>query len=127
MSELSELREVLNEFEDKPGRAGNITDRERRLYIALATALERLDRVKPILDRRKQQDEKWGIQSHPNEWWYPILGEELGEIGKAMLEGHFDYPDANEEGIRHEVIDVAAVALAWLEDIDKQAAQGGRR
>ncbi|KKL00871.1 hypothetical protein LCGC14_2628190, partial [marine sediment metagenome] len=28
----------------------------------------------------------WGEQNHPPEWWSVILGEEKGEIDKAILE-----------------------------------------
>jgi hypothetical protein len=70
-----------------------------------------------IIDEMKRQDEKWGVnRTHPNEW-YPILGKEFGELGKAMLENHFDYPDANPDEIRKELIEVMAVGIQWLKSL----------
>lgn len=41
--------------------------------------------VEVILER-KQQEKKWGPRNHPRSWWYAILGEEFGEVGRAILE-----------------------------------------
>jgi len=66
---------------------------------------------------RERQDAKWGEQNHPIEWWYPILLEEVGEVGKAMLEWHLR--GAQQEAIRVELIHVAAVAIAAVESLDR--------
>jgi NTP pyrophosphatase (non-canonical NTP hydrolase) len=67
---------------------------------------------------RKRQDEKWGEQNHPDNIWYLILAEEMGELAKALL------PEASgKDGNAHkELIEVAAVAVAWLEAIDRRSA-----
>ena len=57
---------------------------------------------------RSQQDFKFGTGDNSNERWLVILMEEVGEVAKAMLEG--SGPDVLEE-----LVQVAAVALAWLE------------
>lgn len=70
-----------------------------------------------ILIRRKAQDKKWGIakdRNHPHYHWLPILTEEFGEVGKALVEWIFDNKSTN--GILYELIDVAAVCIAWMED-----------
>jgi NTP pyrophosphatase (non-canonical NTP hydrolase) len=46
---------------------------------------------------------------------YAVLGEEFGEVANAMLEASFGKADA--ENIRRELIQVAAVAVAWLESL----------
>lgn len=70
---------------------------------------------------RDRQDKKWGVdRSHPNEWWLLIMLEEIGEVGKAILENIFDYPDASPDDVRREIIETIAVGVAWLEDIDRR-------
>lgn len=60
---------------------------------------------------RLRQERMWGDQHHGRFEWSCILGEEKGEADKAANEG-----DVN--GLRTELIQVAAVAMAWVEDID---------
>lgn len=65
--------------------------------------------IKDILKERIRQDEKWGNQSWKSDGeWCKILGEEFGEICKAMLEG-------GKYDIYIEAIDLAAVCLALCE------------
>jgi hypothetical protein len=92
--------------------------------------------IDDVLDERAKQEEKWGVQSHPDgtgdsgsnniAWlkrhiteskaksgdltWRHILDEEVAE---AFAEDVLD-------GLREELIQVAAVALAWVEDIDRR-------
>lgn len=85
-----------------------------------------------VLNERERQDKKWGVQDHPLEWWYAILGEENGELAEALLETHFDNgPSARVKGgtanIRKEAVQVAAVALAMIEAIDRAQAISGER
>lgn len=74
-----------------------------------------LERVRA---ERRRQDEKWGEQSHPICKWMAILLEELGEVGKAYCEDRLSEIEA-------EVVQVAAVAVCWLEDIARQRAADG--
>jgi hypothetical protein len=88
----------------------SVSDAEARLNAA--------ERLSVVFDETKRQDEKWGEQrTHPPEWWYPIMGEEFGELGKAMLENHFDYPNANPADIKKELVQVIAVGIQWLKSI----------
>lgn len=67
-----------------------------------------------INEERSRQDEKWGADRHLSDFlWFTILGEEHGEVAKEVLE-HCD-------GLRDELVQVAAVAVAWLEDIDSRS------
>lgn len=89
-----------------------------------------------VLAERGRQDDKWGEQSHPDntsvedygpiadkmrddcEWafahgagsWTAIL---LEEVGEALAE-------EDPEKLRTELLQVAAVCVAWVEDIDRR-------
>lgn len=68
---------------------------------------------------RKRQDEKWGSQrEHSGYKWATILGEEFGEACKEVFDA--DYKGADTTKLRAELIQVAAVAVCWLEGIDKE-------
>lgn len=62
-----------------------------------------------VIDERNRQTAKWGRQKHSNSTWNLILNEEVGEVAKAILE-------VEDEGVFKELIQVIAVAVAWLED-----------
>lgn len=88
-----------------------------------------------VAAERRRQDEKWGQQDHPNgtgafkpeadaarercerlfatgyPMWWPIL---LEEVYEALAE---EDPAA----LREELIQVAAVAVGWIECIDRRA------
>ena len=66
-----------------------------------------------IVNRREQQDLKWGVQDHDNPYWLGIMVEEIGEAAKAVIEFDLD-------NLRDELIDVAAVIFAWLECIERR-------
>ncbi len=78
--------------------------------------------IKSVLEERARQDLKWGQQSHSEEWWLAILMEEVGELSQAILETHFDNGTdlGGFENIRKEAVQVAAVAVAMLECIDRK-------
>lgn len=69
-----------------------------------------MENTKAILEEvgqeREAQDLKWGEQNHRDSVWLAILTEEVGECAKAILEG---------KGLTRELIQVAAVAVAWVE------------
>ena len=73
-----------------------------------------------ILNERKRQNIKWGEQNHPDEWYAHIMYEEMGELSKAMLENHFDYPGADPNDIRKELVEAIAVGVAWLECMERR-------
>jgi NTP pyrophosphatase (non-canonical NTP hydrolase) len=64
-------------------------------------------------EERARQDAKWGIQDHIPLKWNAILGEEFGEVSKAILEN-------DQTNYREELIQVAAVAIAAIENLDRQ-------
>lgn len=67
--------------------------------------------LQKILAERSRQDEKFGAIPRNNkpELWLTVLTEETGEVARAILEG--DSPN-----YAAELIQVAAVAIAALED-----------
>lgn len=67
---------------------------------------------KEVQAERDRQDEKWGEQNHKPPRWSVILSEEVGEVNKAILEE--DAPN-----YRHELIQVAAVAILMIECLDR--------
>lgn len=63
------------------------------------------------------QDGKWGAQRHSPSDWLAILVEEVGELAQAVLKETFplDEEDHGDHSIEHELIQVAAVAIQWLQ------------
>lgn len=71
-----------------------------------------------IIRERIRQYEKWGTairrmenSASSNEWKSAVLGEEYGEVAKAVVEG-------NLAEIKKELIHTAAVCFAWLESLN---------
>ena len=69
-----------------------------------------------ITDERDRQDNIWGQQDGDDKTWLPILAEEFGEVARAMLQ-----QDGEASGnLREELVQVAAVCVAWVEAIDRR-------
>jgi NTP pyrophosphatase (non-canonical NTP hydrolase) len=64
--------------------------------------------LQKIREERTRQDEKWGVQNHDDFVWNAILVEEVGEVSKALLTGG---------DLESELVQAAAVAIAWLESL----------
>jgi NTP pyrophosphatase (non-canonical NTP hydrolase) len=75
------------------------------------------DVLSAIAKERQRQNEKWGEQNHPAEIWLAILSEELGEVSQALLHNKFGGKAVGT--MRAELVQVAAVAVQWLECIDR--------
>jgi len=88
-----------------------------------------MDILAEIREERRRQDAKWGEQNHSPIEWCAILTEEVGEVSKEALELHFAQLQNSgqseawfEEKLalyRKEVIQVAAVALAMAESLER--------
>lgn len=80
-----------------------------------------------VTEERIRQDKKWGEQNHNDSRWSHILGEEYGEAMEGVNVLTFD-PDtvmwdertSTINHLREELIQVAAVAVAWVECIDRR-------
>jgi NTP pyrophosphatase (non-canonical NTP hydrolase) len=75
--------------------------------------------IDEIADQRSRNHARWGelsIEHRPADYrgWLPTLGEEYGEVCRAeTLEG-------DRTRLRAELVDVAAVALMWIDAIDRE-------
>lgn len=95
-------------------------------YVYRTCAAELLQNIQleAIRQERKRQDANWGEQNHDPVVWMAILGEEFGELCQAVNETHFDNgPEERAKGgyenMRREAIQVAAVAVGFLECLDR--------
>lgn len=71
-----------------------------------------------IQTERKRQDAIWGKQNHADFIWLSILTEEIGEVAQAIL--HDGFGGSHKGMARKELIQAAAVAVAWLECMDRR-------
>ena len=78
-----------------------------------------VDIIGQVIEERKRQDEKWGPQDHTPHYWLSILLEEAGEAAKAMIADTVDW-----QKYRKELVQVAAVAVAAVENLDAQIMAG---
>lgn len=80
-----------------------------------------------IRKERKQQDIQWGEQDRTPLHWVVILMEEVGEAAKAIVENMAtkDGKIIYEHLYRAEMIQVAAVAVAAVECLDKAGGKDG--
>jgi hypothetical protein len=53
---------------------------------------------------------------------YLVLGEEVGEVANAVLEAGYGNSASDDAHLREELVQVAAVAVAWVEAIDARNA-----
>jgi NTP pyrophosphatase (non-canonical NTP hydrolase) len=73
-----------------------------------------------VSDERSRQDAKWGEQNHDPAMYLTILMEEVGEAAQAALALRFGKPtDAAHAHYREELVQVAAVAVAMIECLDR--------
>jgi len=69
---------------------------------------------------RFKQDQKWGDQSEKGDAVFcAILGEEFGEVCQAFLQ------EKPTHEIREELVQTAAVAVQWIEILDRRASHAG--
>ena len=70
-----------------------------------------------ISEERAKQDTKWGERNHNDYMWLTILAEEMGEAAQAALRPLDDNEaiSGTNELLDDEIIQCAAVAVAWLE------------
>ena len=77
----------------------------------------------PLVDvvvERTRQEAKWGEQNHDDLAWLAILMEEVGEAAECVCKNSvgpitIEKPELHPATLESEVIQVAAVAVAWVE------------
>lgn len=72
-----------------------------------------------VIAERNRQDEKWGEQNHNAYIWASIIGEEYGEMRKAINEFGFNPTPEKEQDIYTEAIQTMASCMAMLECIER--------
>jgi len=90
--------------------------------------------LKEVEQERFRQNEKWGVQNRNVVEWVAILTEEVGEVAKEAVDFYFAngvvdvHTLANEEeqkqrlaNYRMECIQVAAVAVQMVENLDRES------
>lgn len=65
-----------------------------------------------VAEERRRQDRKWGPSDHRPPPTLAVLIEEVGEVAKAQME-------ETDAELRAELVQVAAVAVAMIEGIDR--------
>lgn len=87
-----------------------------------------MNAIEDVMAERKRQDAKWGVQDHDPEMWLAILGEEFGEACQAHLADYFTRNRRTGEKksghLRAELVQVAAVAIAFIECLDRNGYGG---
>lgn len=73
-----------------------------------------------VLHERFRQDQKWGEQNHDPFLYGTVLLEEMGEFAQASLQTRFGGEKGGAENMRKEAVQVAAVALAIVECLDRK-------
>jgi NTP pyrophosphatase (non-canonical NTP hydrolase) len=72
-----------------------------------------------LADERDRQDRKWGgvpgIERRDDHTYAAVLGEEFGEVCKSWLE-------RDVENLRAELVQTAAVCIAWIAELDNGGA-----
>ena len=67
-----------------------------------------------IAEERQRQIDKWGDDRNLDPFvWLAVLSEELGEASQEVLKAR------SQEDLEKEIIQIAAVAVAWLEDLSE--------
>lgn len=87
--------------------------------------LRELHPISCVVMERAKQDAKWGEQNHPDLEWFAILMEEVGEAAQCISEVHINPTDKSDEYydlLEYELIQIAAVAVAWVECIRRREA-----
>lgn len=132
---LLQDRVVQCSFCGKIDEPGDLDNQARLMWEHMQTcerhpmrALEqRLAELEPVLadvvEERARQDSKWGEQNHDPFTYLAILTEEVGEAAQAALHDQFGGKHAGT--YRTELVQIAAVAIAMIECVDRAARNAG--
>lgn len=82
-----------------------------------------------VLDERARQDARFGVQDHEPAVYLSLLVEEVGEAAKEINDSRFFVADGRTNAVREalhrarvELVQVAAVAVAMVEALDRRLA-----
>lgn len=71
-----------------------------------------------IVQERDRQDRKFGHQKHADHIWLSLVVEEVGEVAECLNDG------MNKGLVRTELVQVAALVVAWLEKLREDEYEG---
>ena len=79
---------------------------------------EMVDTIQSLVQERKRQDSKWGIQNHEPHKWNTILMEEVGEVAKSTFE--LSHTDDAVDHLIEELIQTGAVVIAYIDYLKRR-------
>lgn len=84
--------------------------------------------IESISAEQMRQLKKWGVQRHTWPQWMSVLAEEVGEaaqeVNKTFESGHSTLLESQHRvKLRRELIQVAAVAVTWVEQLDEETSK----
>ena len=82
--------------------------------------------IRDVYGERLSQDHKWGVQDRAPSVWLAILTEEVGEVARHIIDAINQERPIEREGYRMELVQVAAVAVAAVECLDREALHEAR-
>lgn len=83
--------------------------------------------IHAVIQERLRQDQLWGEQNHDPFSYLAILVEEVGEVAKAALKLSLEKDSTSAyEHLHEEAVQVAAVALAIVECLERKKWQWPR-
>jgi len=116
------IEDVVASFRDS--RAA-LTAENRRMEAELEQLeIAARSRFAVLVEReREYQRAKWGENENVHSWpeWGSILGEEFGEVCRALKQVHWEgAPDTGggRHGLRGELVQLAAICAAMIERIE---------
>ena len=102
-----DLREIVNNY-----HGGKHPKLDLDLDYASSSDERKLnDVLKEIKKERDRQDIAWGVRDLPIDTWIAVLAKQFGQASACAL-------DKDMDGFRHQLIQVAAVAVAAIEQHD---------
>lgn len=130
MSLTAQQQRAVNAYEvayDTSIAAGNTIAVAERAGEAAIRAEDEADRsiaLRDIANERVRQQQTWGTE--PLAWceWIAVLAEEVGEASQAALHVRFNH-ELTLADLRTELIQLSAVAVAMVEQIDAETGGEG--
>ena len=120
-SVLAAVRQALGAF-DVPEMT--VVECVRRMAKAAVAQEQAEPVIADIVAERGRQDAKFGEQNHAAGTWALILLEEIGEWAKEELDRKFN--GLQRDNRRVELVQVAAVAMAMVQAMDRGASGKGQ-
>lgn len=83
-----------------------------------------IDILNEVKEERKQQHRRWGEQNHAPAPYSVILNEEVCEVNQLVCDYTFTDGGTKDKAwlarnLREELVQVAAVAVQWIEALDR--------